>query len=680
MKIYHIGLLSLLFVFSSLSLVLAQQTLTFVSGDHYPPFIWKDKDGNIVGISVQVLELIEKKVDVKFQIELMPFSEALRKLQDGEADIINFIFKTPEREKIFLFSEPVMNLETKVYFRKTLKIKTVADLTPHLVGVVESDASENLLKQKNPSVTFRYFKENEELVNAAKAGEIDAFVMDNLPAEYFMIKHDLFHEFSSLPAISVQQIYFAFPSNKPEVAKVVNSGLSQISRRELQQLLGPFVKPTLLIPVWVWYLAAAGAGTFLVVFIVLVVINRYLEREVEKKTLELKKKNDELTATNEELDAMNQELRASFQEMEAMNEELNETNKNLETQTKKVLAFQNAFVKLLDISSKMTYETIQEKDFLLNLLKTFKEYASGLGKIGVALRSSEQGRTFFVICDDERTISQRIDEAVDFQSPSSHEFVLKIASQLCGSSVSHENCRFQQIGVLSSIYGLLFYDLDSSVSESDLNRLADLIGTFLSIRSYVREQGVLHKKLLLVMVKALEYYDYYTRGHSENVANYVAAFAEKLKLDKETVRRLYWAGLVHDVGKIFVSQQILNKKGFLSTEEYEYVKVHPVKSYELLSEVGLDDIARIVRHHHERYDGKGYPDGLSGKQIPFESRILSLADALDAMTTARPYKKGMSFAEAVLEIERCSGTQFDPDLAKEFVLIIEEGYLQKTAR
>ncbi|MEJ5230217.1 MAG: HD domain-containing phosphohydrolase [Pseudothermotoga sp.] len=678
MKVYHIGLLSLLLVFSSLSSVAAQQTLTFVSGDYYPPFIWKDENGNIAGITVQILELIEKKIDVDFQIELMPFSEALRRLEEGKADVINFIFKTPEREKIFLFSDPVMNLETKVYCKKTLKIKTVTDLTPYLIGVVESDASADLLKEKNPSVTFKYFKNSEELMSAAKKGEIDAFVMDNLPAEYFMIKHDIFHQFSALPPISIQQIYFAFPSNKPEIAKIVNDGLSKISRKELQQLLGPFVRPTLLIPVWVWYLLAAGTGVFLAVFFLLIFINRYLARLVERKTLELKKKNEELTSANEELDAMNQELRASFQELEAMNEELNETNKNLETQTQKVLAFQNAFIRLLDISSKMTYETIQEKDFLFSLLKTFKEYASDLGKIGVALRSSEQGKTFFVICHDDRIISQRIDEAVDFQNPSSREFVLKIASQLCGSSTSRENCRFQEIRVLSSIYGLLFYDFDSSVSESDLKRLADLIAAFLSIRSYVREQGLLHKKLLLVMVKALEYYDYYTRGHSENVANYAAAFAEKLNLDKETVRRLYWAGLVHDVGKIFVSQQILNKNGFLSTEEYEYVKVHPVKSYELLSEVGLDDIAHIVRHHHERYDGKGYPDGLSGKQIPFESRILSLSDAFDAMTTSRPYKKGMSFAEAVVEIQRCGGTQFDPDLAKEFILMIEERYLQKT--
>ncbi len=669
----HVGVLSLLLVYLFLSTVLGEQTLIFVSGDHYPPFVWQDENGDIVGITVQILELLERKLGVKFQIKLMPFSEALKSLQDGEADIINFIFKTPEREKLFLFSKPVLNLESKVYFRKALNVKDFAGLTPHLVGAVESDANADLLRQKNPSITFKYFKNSEELMRAAKNGEIDAFVMDNLLAEYFLIKDGIFHQFSTLPFVSIQQVYFAFPLNKPQVAELINDGLSKISREELRQILGPFVKPTVLIPVWVWYLVAAGGGGFLIVFLLLILINRYLAKEVEKKTIELKKRNEELTSANEELDAMNQELRASFQEMEAMNEELNEANKNLEKKTNQVLAFQGAFIKLLDISSKMTYESIQEKDFLFDLLRIFKEYATGLRHLGVALRSSEQGKTLFVICHDDRFLSERIDETIDFQDVSSREVVLRITSRLCGETTLQESCLFQNISALNSVYGVLFYTLkDSMVSESDLSKLAGLIGTFLSMRSYVREQGLLHKKLLLVMVKALEYYDYYTRGHSENVANHAANFAERLKLGKESIRKLYWAGLVHDTGKIFVSQQILNKNGFLSGEEYEYVKMHPIKSYELLIEVGLDELARIVRHHHERYDGKGYPDGLMGEQIPFESRILSLADAFDAMTTTRPYKKGMSLAEAIAEIKRCSGTQFDPNLAKEFIAMIEE--------
>lgn len=658
----------------------SRQVIRFVSGEAYPPFIWKDETGKPVGITVQILQLLEKKLDISFEIELLPFSKALEKLQTGQAEMINFIFKTPEREKVFLFSNPVMNLESRVYFRKFLNIKSFSNLTPHLIGITEGDANEVLIRQKNSSLTFKYYKNSEELILAVKSGNVDVFVMDDLPAQYFLIREQIFHEFSSLAPVSIQQVYFAFPMNRSDLVNLVNRGLSQISKKELQDVIGPFIRPTRFVPMWVWYLVLAGSVGFAAVFFILIFINRYLAKMVEKRTKELNKKNEELMAANEELDALNQELRASFQEMEAMNEELTQMNKELERRTSQVLSFQGAFVKLLDISSKMTYETIQEKEFLYEVLRIFKQYVKGLEHIGVALRSSDHGKTLFVICrDNDEMISQKIDKVIDFQQPSSHEVVIETLMQICGISTAPTDCKMKVIKSLDTVHGLLFYSLsDSIVYEDDVQRLADFIATFLSLRSYIREQGIFQKRLLLVMTKALEYYDYYTRGHSESVAHYASRFAEWLGLEKGTIRKLYWAGLVHDVGKIFVNQQILNKNGYLSTEEYEYVKIHPVKSYELLMEAGLEEIAHMVKHHHERYDGRGYPDGLVGEKIPFESRILCLADSFDAMTTQRPYKRGMSLQEAVEEIRRCSGSQFDPNLAQEFIkMILSEKITQK---
>ncbi len=649
-----------------------KQVIRFVSGEEYPPFIWKDEAGKPVGITVQILQLLEKKLNLSFEIELLPFSQALEKLQTGQAEMINLIFKTPEREKVFLFSDPVINLESRVYFRKPLNIKSFSNLTPYLIGVVEGDANERILRQKNPSLIFKYYRNSEELIAAAKSGDVEVFVMDDLPAQYFLIREQIFHDFSSLAPISIQQTYFAFPMNRVDLVNLVNRGLSQISKRELRDVIGPFIGPRRFVPMWVWYLVLAVSVGFVAVFTLLIFINRYLAKMVEKRTEELNKKNEELMAANEELDALNQELRASFQELEAMNEELAQMNKELEERTSQVLSFQEAFVKLLDISSKMTYETIQEKDFLYEVLRVFRQYVKELAHIGVALRSSDPGKTLFVIYrDSNEMISQKIDKVIDFQEMSSEGIVKEIIMQVCGTSSESENCTMRIIKSLDRVYGILFYNLkNTKIKQDDLQRLADFIATFLALRSYIREQGIFQKRLLLVMTKALEYYDYYTRGHSEDVANYASRFAEWLGLGKETIRKLYWAGLVHDVGKIFVNQQILNKNGYLSTEEYEYVKIHPVKSYELLIEAGLEEIAHMVRHHHERYDGTGYPDGLAGEQIPFESRILCLADSFDAMTTLRPYKRGMNLQEAVGEIKRCSGSQFDPNLAQEFIKMI----------
>jgi polar amino acid transport system substrate-binding protein len=157
------------------------------------------------------------------------------------------------------------------------------------------------------------------------------------------------------------------------------------------------------------------------------------------------------------------------------------------------------------------------------------------------------------------------------------------------------------------------------------------------------------------------------------VARYALKIAERLGLDLETTRKIYWAGYLHDIGKIFVPQDILNKPTKLTKEEYELVKIHPVKSEELVLEIeGLEEIAKIIRHHHERWDGKGYPDGLSDDDIPLGSRILGIADAFEAMTSERPYKKALTLEEAIEELKGCSGTQFDPKLVEIMVSIIEE--------
>jgi polar amino acid transport system substrate-binding protein len=191
------------------------------------------------------------------------------------------------------------------------------------------------------------------------------------------------------------------------------------------------------------------------------------------------------------------------------------------------------------------------------------------------------------------------------------------------------------------------------------------------LNEYSKEKAVFQKKLIIVFTKALEYYDTYTKGHSVNVANYASKISEKLGFESERISKIYWAGLVHDVGKIFVPQSVLNKSEKLTDEEYELIKLHPLKGYELISEIeGLKDIAEIVLYHHERYDGKGYPYGKKGDEIPIESRILCVADSFDAMTSDRPYKKSLTLEEAIEELRKNSGTQFDPEIVSVLIDIL----------
>jgi putative nucleotidyltransferase with HDIG domain len=169
---------------------------------------------------------------------------------------------------------------------------------------------------------------------------------------------------------------------------------------------------------------------------------------------------------------------------------------------------------------------------------------------------------------------------------------------------------------------------------------------------------------------ALEAKDVYTSGHSQRVTEISVAIAKELGLPKESIEKIRLAGLVHDIGKIGVRESVLNKPGSLSEEEYEHVRLHSQTGEHILKPlVGDKEILKAVRHHHERYDGAGYPDGLKGERIPLLARIIAVADTFDAMTSERPYRKALTKEAACAEVERCRGTQFDPEAADAFLKV-----------
>ncbi|HUM76350.1 MAG TPA: HD-GYP domain-containing protein, partial [Fervidobacterium sp.] len=199
----------------------------------------------------------------------------------------------------------------------------------------------------------------------------------------------------------------------------------------------------------------------------------------------------------------------------------------------------------------------------------------------------------------------------------------------------------------------------------------------IATHNYVSNQGRFEKDMILTMIRILEYHDTYTKGHSKNVATIASLIAEKLGLNDELIRKTYWAALVHDVGKIVVPSSILNKESKLTIEEFEVIKKHPVYGHDFLStSPELRDLARYVFHHHERWDGKGYPAGISGEEIPLISRIIMVADSWDAMRSDRPYRKGLSKEKATEEILKHSGAQFDPNIAKVFIKMLTDGEIQ----
>ncbi len=209
-----------------------------------------------------------------------------------------------------------------------------------------------------------------------------------------------------------------------------------------------------------------------------------------------------------------------------------------------------------------------------------------------------------------------------------------------------------------------YHQEDLFVTSLILERAAPLAENFILYESIFLN---LHDALR-ALVKTLEAKDPYTKEHSERVTNLAIRLAESMGLSEGEIESLRFAGHLHDIGKVGIQDKILLKPAKLTPEEYEIIKKHPIIGAEIVGHIGLlKDEVLIIKHHHERWDGKGYPDGLAGEEIPFLARILAVADTYDAMTSRRPYRPPLSHEEALKEIRENAGKQFDPHVAQAFL-------------
>ena len=225
------------------------------------------------------------------------------------------------------------------------------------------------------------------------------------------------------------------------------------------------------------------------------------------------------------------------------------------------------------------------------------------------------------------------------------------------------------------VLGCLFA-LDKSDDEFDsadsklLHSIANESAIYLENAVLFEDVHGLMMGLMHSLTSAVDAKDTYTCGHSVRVATISKLIAQHAKLDESLVERVYMAGLLHDVGKIGVPESILQKPGRLTDDEFEQMKRHPAIGAHILTDIKqVQDLIPGVLHHHERFDGRGYPNRLAGREIPLFGRIICLADCFDAMTSTRTYRKSMPLEVALADIRRCSGTQFDPALAEAFLQI-----------
>jgi len=220
----------------------AQNPLKVLIDKDYPPFTYIDEKGNLVGISVEFWNLWSKKTGIKVELFPMEWEKAQESLVKGNFDAIDTIFKTSEREKYLVFSKPIFEITSSIYYRVGMpKIYSPKDLTPYVVGVKKGDAVIELTLKENPHVSFKYFDNYLDIIKSAKKGDISVFIMDDIPANYYLVKYDLVYEFVKGPLITTNYLHVATLKNKGELIDLINRTLDKITKEELAELTERYV-------------------------------------------------------------------------------------------------------------------------------------------------------------------------------------------------------------------------------------------------------------------------------------------------------------------------------------------------------------------------------------------------------------------------------------------------------
>jgi len=211
------------------------------------------------------------------------------------------------------------------------------------------------------------------------------------------------------------------------------------------------------------------------------------------------------------------------------------------------------------------------------------------------------------------------------------------------------------------------------------NRMSDQIQDHIKrLHAAALENQELFLGTIKALAAAIDEKDPYTRGHSDRVSRYSVMIAKELGMDPREIRHVDVGSLLHDVGKIGIDDRILRKPTVLTEEEYRYMKQHPEKGASMLAPIkNMKDVNPAVKHHHERWDGGGYPSGLKADEIPLIARIVNVADTFDAMTTNRPYQKSMSYDKAVARLKELSGTAHDPTMVEIVAKLYQRGDLKE---
>lgn len=396
--------------------------------------------------------------------------------------------------------------------------------------------------------------------------------------------------------------------------------------------------------------------------------------------------NNRLVDENQKLRKNEKEINSLYDELEAYSQEID----SLKVEAEKYLMKYK--VLLQSIQDLKKYRRLSEKDFIIKMYKIGKLIISGYHYSSVYIYDDGMLKIIKTEGYDKKGINalnltfdlvHKVFPKTDIYNTKklslSNEMSKEQKNEFFKNARQSKEMLFLEINNNGESIGGMFFEIkvgsSKKFSENDLGIILAFQKIIESYNEGIHYEQIIEKQMISIVEALsymLEYHDPYTKGHSKNVAKYSKEIATELNLPKNDVDIVYLSGLLHDIGKTFVDIDLLNKTEKLTKREFEKIKEHPVSGADVIKNIeGLSSIEKIIRHHHERVDGMGYPDGLKDHEIPIHSKIISVADAYDAMVTKRPYRDQLTHSEALDELINHSGSQFSKEIVNNFIKIIE---------
>ncbi|MBI9010775.1 MAG: transporter substrate-binding domain-containing protein [Clostridiales bacterium] len=719
--------------------------------NNYPPFVFYDSQGQLKGILVDEWALFEEKTGIEVTISAMDWSDALEGMENGHFDVIDTIFKNPEREAIYDFTEPYADIDVSIFFHRNISgINTVESIKGFSVAAKRGDQAVNVLLDAGiENITL--YDSYEDIIKAASRNEVVIFVIDNPPALHFLFKYELQDTFNHTSPLYTGQFHRAVKKEDNALIQVLESGFSKITSDEKQAILDKWYGKSSIINDTLYKFIQ-----YLLIFIVVIALallawNTTLRKKVHKKTADLLEAVNDLSYNKSKLHAIiesmpdwvlilhrdgqiidfltpksfdfllgqpedfigrsleeifDKELTDRF--ITALNEVMDNgdilpVEYSLVTDTTRY--YEARFSKLNDeevisIVRDITEKTMSQQAILkLSIMDTAtnvynRNYFES--QLEILRETSLEGVSFLLVDIDGlklvndtqghamgdhylKTVSSMLKEQF-----SSAEFIARIGGDefivvlkgLTESDVLNSKLGLQaKINALnedgrmipfSISIGFSTYDSTTSTVE-DLIRVAD---DFMYREKLFHRQSTKSKNIDTLSTM-LEERDFITQGHVNRMSHLIIDLARVLNTTESDMNALALFAQFHDIGKIGISDTILFKPDKLTEKEFTEMKRHSEIGFRIAeSSPDLMHISEWIYKHHEWWNGKGYPFGLKGENIPMACRILTLVDAYDAMTNDRPYRSAMSDQDAIEELKRCSGTQFDPTIVDAFIKML----------